>query len=287
MMKDLNDTDMEMKVDDSAVRRYLKEAMFKALFCNKANIARMYAEATSSETVSERDIELANLVQIRGDDLHNSLAFTVRNKVLCLVEIPSRDDDNMIFRSVIDVPCRFIDLILSGRLPRDEVLSLQMKVFVVHPASDDRWPTGEMQKFKYLPLKFSDESALVHVDLPEEGILREYMDFCNVVNAKITDGHGESAILNVFYECISKRILAHFIATYDSEIMDLYIRIRGAERRYVLDMEDSREEGVNIGEKRARIEIASFLLSRGDSTESVAEATGLCPDEVVALQSDK
>ena len=28
MMKDLNDTDMEMKVDDSAVRRYLKELKF-------------------------------------------------------------------------------------------------------------------------------------------------------------------------------------------------------------------------------------------------------------------
>ena len=52
--------------------------------------------------------------------------------------------------------------------------------------------------------------------------------------------------------------------------MDLYYQMTNVEYNHMLDMDRSMEKGIDIGDRKASVRIAIFMLSRRDSPESVA-----------------
>lgn len=70
-----------------------------------------------------------------------------------------------------------------------------------------------------------------------------------------------------------------FIA-YEQEIK----RIRDEKAVLAYKLDNAREEGIQIGEERGKIEIAKNLLKAGVSIDIVSKSTGLSVDEVTQLQ---
>ena len=123
----------------------------------------------------------------------------------CLVEAQSRDDPAIIFRCLQYLYRCLEDLALHKRLSLAEVADIRWKVYVVYPAVGRHRPSGEVLRLVHIPDRLLDETAFERVDLPSGSLVQDYLDFCAVVNAKISNGcRGTSVFSEIFDECISK-----------------------------------------------------------------------------------
>ena len=288
----------EMRPPAAMVRRNIKDAVFRSLFSRRSNIVRLYEEACPSEApVAETDIKQVRLDPVLRKGVVNDLAFTAGKDVLCVVDAQSRDDPTIVFRCMQYLYKCLEGLVLSGRLSRRDLAHQRWRAYVVYPAVGRHAPDGEMLRLTRIPDDFADFTAFSRVDIPGDGLVTEYIRFCNIVNGKITKGRTDISVLReVFDECVSSGVLRDFLTEHRGEIMDLYYQMTNVEYNHQLDVEASMRkgerkgmrkglrEGRNQGDVDASRRIARALLERGDSVESVSEVTGLGADEVAVIR---
>ena len=81
------------------LNRQIKDTVFSDLFSNKKNLLALYRVFhPEDKTATESDVSNVTMKNILMRDLYNDLGFTVREKLLLLVEAQSTWTVNVIFR---------------------------------------------------------------------------------------------------------------------------------------------------------------------------------------------
>ena len=84
------------------VNRQIKDSVFSDLFASKQNLLDLYRALHPEDTVAtESDIANVTMKNILMVDLYNDLGFTVRDKLLLLVEAQSTWTVNVVFRLLL------------------------------------------------------------------------------------------------------------------------------------------------------------------------------------------
>ena len=89
----------------------------------------------------------------------------------------------------------------------------------------------------------------------------------------------EEAIQKAVMDCIDKNVLKEFLKRYKREVVNMMRK----EWNMDVALKVEKEEGIVIGRKEGRVEVAKNLRAKGMSIEEVAEATGLTVDDILRL----
>ena len=215
----------------SALNREIKDSVFTDLFCNKRNLLALYRALHPEDvTASEGDIANVTMKNILMVDLYNDLGFTVRDRLLLLIEAQSTWTANVVFRLFlylaetwgeyikateqniygtrkIILPVTECYVVFTGeRKDKSDVISL----------FDEFHPCAEGMVELKVRVIFS-ESGGEHLD-----ILQQYIAFSRELDAQFKDrGRTVEALTTAIERCKSKGILRDYLATREKEVVKI------------------------------------------------------------------
>ncbi len=165
------------------VRRNAKDSVFVAFFEERANVFRLYRELHPEDSdSSESDVRVRTLRRVIAKGYANDLGFSVGDRLICLAEAQSYPMGAMRLRTLFYLAATFQDYLSekgmtvydvgSGTLPRWEA-------YVVHVGKG----RPRVMRLGGLPEDLLGDSPSEEV--PAEGILKDYIDVCRIIDSKI------------------------------------------------------------------------------------------------------
>ena len=294
------------------MNRQIRDSVFSDLFGDKTRLLELYRVLHPEDTTAtEGDIANVTMKNILMRDLYNDLGFTVRDKLLLLVEAQSTWTVNVVFRLLlylaetwgeyikatgqniygskkITLPKAECYVVFTGdRKGKPCVISLFDEFFApltkslpgVHPSC----PSFECARDECaIDLKarviFGDEVC----ESPD--ILQQYIAFSKELDEQFKDkGRTVEALTCAIEHCKSRGILRDYLATREKEVVKIMTML--FDQGYVNEIarKESREEGREEGAYDTKIATARNFLAMGFSVEQIAQGTGLTVEEVAAL----
>ena len=244
-------------------------------------------------------------------NLYNDLGFTIRGKLLLLVEAQSTWTANVIFRlflylaetwgeyikvtgqniwgtKKITLPKTELYVIFTGeRKDKPSVISL-FDEFVAPlarslPSLDLGCPSSKLAPDEWiLDLKvhviFGDEAC----ESPD--ILQQYIAFSKELDEQFKDkGRTVDALTCAIERCKSKNILREYLQTREKEVAKIMTILFDQDYVNEIACKEREARGETRGEYNKAVSTARNFLAMGFSVEQIAQGTGLSVEEVAAL----
>ncbi|MBR2254757.1 MAG: hypothetical protein IJ856_02920 [Candidatus Methanomethylophilaceae archaeon] len=261
-------------------RRNIKDAVFRKLFTDKVDVARLYTELGGKEQVSASDISLIGLDPVLRKGVVNDLAFFIEGRALYIVEAQSRDDPLILMRCMLYYNECVKSLMKTYGEDVESLLEVDGRVVVVYPGVGKHAPYGEVLYLDDIPLKFSKYHYFKPMEIGKQTLVYQYIGFCNKVNKIIRgDNKGRAALMTLFDECVGEDILSEFLKEHRGEIMDLYFQLTDVDYNHMLDVERGEAEGMAkgmaVGKAEGKAEIVVNMAKNGQSAEQISQLTGI------------
>jgi predicted transposase/invertase (TIGR01784 family) len=288
--------------DNSANREY-KNSVFTKLCEDKKRLIEIYNAVSGKNYPLDTDIEIATLEDVLFLDRRNDVAFVVEGRLIVLIEHQSTPCENMPIRILIYIARVFEKLFnadpkLKQAIYKTKLMNIPKPEFYVLYNGKDAFPESK-------ELKLSD--AFLTADAPDwlggflelivivyninEGhnrdILRKsetlfgYAAFTAQVRRHVENGYElEKAIEQAVKDCVEKDILAEFLQVHASEVLNMLTM--------EFKMEEAvkvwKEEGIEEGMEKGKIEVARSMLSDGFPAETIRRYTGLDESSILSLR---
>ncbi len=281
------------------VRRNAKDSVFVKFFEDRANVFRLYQELHPEDSESsEEDVRIRMLRRVIAKGYANDLGFSVGDRIICLAEAQSYPMEAMRLRTLFYLAATFQEYLSEngmsvydvrrGGLPRWEA-------YVVHVGRGGSRVTrmGGMMEDLF------DGSLDVEVQVGGQGLLRNYIDICGIIDAMATGDREREFVLRALEACKGCGAMGEFVWSRRYEVMGVYEqlfdeeenlrmncaayekkgRIEGREEGLV----EGREKGMAEGRRLQNEEVARRLASMGMSVEDISVATGMSVEDVRSL----
>ncbi|MDR1088088.1 MAG: Rpn family recombination-promoting nuclease/putative transposase [Coriobacteriales bacterium] len=288
-------------LDDTHAQRQYKNNLFADYFSEKERLIEVYNALSGEDFPEDAKIgfeTLANVLYIGG---YNDIAFTIEDRYVVLIEHQSTINENMPLRLLHYISRVYESMVESDELYRRELRRIPTPDFIVIYNGRDPYPDKKVLR---LSDAFMVESVKPTLELTatvyniaaghntellsESQALSDYAVFVSMVENYRADGLSlDDAITKAIQECKKHGIMAAYLESRGSEVLNMLItewnmedalRVRGEEERLI---------GERIGEKRGEARTARTNATRmkadGLDARLIAKYTGLKPEEVASL----
>jgi hypothetical protein len=289
--------------DNKANREY-KDSVFTKLCEDKTRLIEIYNAVSGKNYPLDTEIEIATLDDALFLSRRNDIAFVVEGKLIVLIEHQSTPCENMPIRLLIYIARAFeklfnVDPKLKQAIYRTKLMKIPKPEFYVLYNGTEKFPERK-------ELKLSD--AFLVAEAPDwlGGFLELIVTVYNInegynkdiaKKSKTLSGYAafiaqvrqylemdyelEKAIEQAVKDCVEKDILAEFLQSNASEVINMLT----AEFKMEEAVEVWKEEGREEGREEAKEEMAKNLLADGVSPDLIARSAGLPVERIRALMN--
>ena len=271
------------------VKYAVKDSVFTLLFSEIGNVRKLYGSLHDDEgNYSDEDFKIITLENALIK--YNDLGFTVRDRLIILVEAQSTFNPNMGVRLLMYIAKSYHDYIIENKLNifGERLIKLPIPEFIVVYSGAKRQDVNEIRLSDCFESNVSPNIELVvkviKKDETKTGILQEYLTFCDMYNryvkGKKTAKEKFQGLRKVIYECIQNGILGEFLKKHQKEVENMLMTVLSPEQaiefmkldEYNKGIEDGEARGIEIGEARG-IEVGE---ARGERRGiEIGEARGI------------
>ena len=292
---------MESKTQE--VKYAVKDSVFTLLFSEIGNIRKLYQSLhNDADSYSDDDFKIITLENALINDQYNDLGFSVKDRLIILVEAQSTFNPNMGVRLLMYIAKTYNDYIVENKLNifGEKLIKLPMPEFIVVYSGAKKQEVNEIRLSDCFEPGVSPNIELVvkviKKDNVKSGILQEYLTFCDMYNANVKGRKSAAEKLEelrkVISECISKGILKDFFKKYKKEVEAMMMTVIPPEQaiefmkldEYNRGVEEGEARGeargVATGEQKALLLVAKNMIKNNFSTDIIAANTGF-PEEVI------
>lgn len=274
-----------------AAKRGAKNSVFCDLFSKPEYTLELYKVLhPEDETVTVEDIGNANLHNVLVDRLYNDLGFTVRGKVLIMIEAQSTWSVNILIRIFLYLAETWKEHIRATRQYQYGRRKLELpwpELYVLYTGDENIRDTYSLAE-EYFD---GDDSVLdLHIRVLRKGrtdtdIISQYVRFTNVFDAEVrNNGYTRETILNVLKICRNEDILSRYLADHEKEVADIMFTLFDPEElidaygKYERD--EGHAEGLSEGMAAGHADYVSKFINKGWSIEQIAEFLDESPETI-------
>lgn len=299
---------MEGKAQE--IKYAIKDSVFTLLFSEIGNIRKLYQSLhDDADSYLDEDFKIVTLENAIINGQYNDLGFTVKDRLIILVEAQSTFNPNMGIRLLMYIAKSYHDYIVENKLNifGEKLIKLPMPEFIVVYSGTAKQNVNEIRLSDCFEAGTTPNIELIvkviKKDNVKSGILQEYLSFCDMYNINVrgkkTAAERLSGLRQVIHECIKNGILREFLKKHQKEVEDMMMTVIPPEQalefikleEYNKGVEEGEARGVEIGEARgveqgkltASLNFARNMLKNNYSIESIMEITGLSRAEIEKL----
>lgn len=270
------------------LKRTFKDSVFCNLFTEKKYLLQLYNVLHPEDgDVQEGDIDDVTILNVLTDDIYNDLGFSVRGKLIVLVEAQSTWSPNILLRFNSYLMKTYWDILeQTGQsiFGSKKVVLPVPEFYVVY--------TGKQRKgfqnrdIISLSKEFWDgEDAGIEIKAhilyngEKNDILYQYVTFCQVADDMIRKfGRTEEAFSEIMRICKSRNILREYLTSREKEVYDMiFCDPMEATENYVRSRV---KEAVDEAVIKTKIQTYNELgISRPVIVDMVISTFGLTEDE--------
>ena len=256
-------------------KKTVKDSVFRDLFEKPEYLLQLYQALHPEDT--KTTVEQLGIVTIQNiliDQVYNDLGFTVRDKLLVLVEAQSSWSENIIVRILIYLAETWKEYIQNTKqnVYGSKKLNLpEPELYVIY--------TGDRKsRKKWLSLSeafFDGHKGQVEVkvrvlyDGQKGDLLNQYVTFTKVYQQQSSKyGRTRKAVLETIKICKDRNVLKEYLEEREKEVVDIMMTLFDQEYAVERFGDDKKEEG-KLEEKK---DIALNLAKMGMAIENIAEA---------------
>ena len=295
-----------MESETKEVKYALKDSVFTLLFSEISNVRKLYQELhNDGENYSDEDFKIITLENAFINGLYNDLGFSVRDRLIILVEAQSTFNPNMGVRLLMYIAKSYHDYIVENKLNifGEKLIKLPMPEFIVVYSGTAKQDVNEIRLSDCFEAGITPNIELIvkviKKDNVKSGILQEYLSFCDMYNINVrgkkTAAERLSGLRQVIRECINNGILREFFKKHQKEVEDMMMTVIPPEQALEFIKLEEYNKGVEEGEARGEargveqgkratsLNFARNMLKNNYSIESIMEITGMSRDEIERL----
>ena len=291
---------MEGKTQE--IKYAVKDSVFTLLFSEIENIRKLYQSLhDDADSYLDEDFKIVTLENAIINGQYNDLGFTVKDRLIILVEAQSTFNPNMGVRLLMYIAKSYHDYIVENKLNifGERLIKLPMPEFIVVYSGTAKQNVNEIRLSDCFEAGTTPNIELIvkviKKDNVKSGILQEYLSFCDMysinVKCKKTAAERLSGLRQVIHECIKKGILREFLKKHQKEVEDMMMTVIPPEQalefikleEYNKGVEEGEARGVEQGKLTASLNFARNMLKNNYSIESIMEITGLSRAEIEKL----
>ena len=289
--------------------RNYKDSVFVDLFAHdvtaKENFISLYnALHGTNLDAKTTDVQPVMLERVLYMKYYNDIAMLIDGKIVILIEHQSTINQNMPFRFL-----EYIARIYEKITTKDEkfgrkLVKLPVPEFYVFYNGKDDYPTESVMKlsdaFMQLdsklknqlentsyPLEISVKVININVDkenpiLKRCEALKGYSEFIEQVRSNIENNVPEP-LTTAIKEAIKKGFLSDYLNRKSTEVQNMLLAEYDYDTDIAVQRKEAFEDGISLGEKKAKLETAKVLKSAGIEINLIINSTGLSPEEIEKL----
>ena len=263
----------------------LKDTVFCNLFSNIGYLLQLYRELHPEDTdVSTQDIGNVTLRNVLMRNLYNDLAFTVRDKLVIMLESQSTWTVNITIRLLVYYAETIKRYILNTdqnsygsrklRIPEPEFYVLFTGSRKVHP----EYISLAQEFFKSINL---DLKVKVLYGDGDTDILSQYTTFTKVLDEKIKEmGRSSEAVKQTIHICKNRNILKEYLSNHEKEVLGIMDLLFDEEINSRILLKEEREEGRVEGAQEMLKKTVLQCHTKGFSANAIADLFDLTPEMV-------
>ena len=223
------------------VKYAVKDSVFTLLFSEIGNVRKLYGSLHDDEdNYSDEDFKIITLENALINGQYNDLGFTVRDRLIILVEAQSTFNPNMGVRLLMYIAKSYHGYIIENKLNifGERLIKLPIPEFIVVYSGAKRQDVNEIRLSDCFESNVSPNIELVvkviKKDKTKIGILQEYLTFCDMYNryvkGKKTAKEKFQGLRKVIYECIQNGILGEFLKKHQKEVENMLMTVLSPEQ---------------------------------------------------------
>lgn len=295
---------MEGKTQE--IKYAVKDSVFTLLFSEIGNIRKLYQSLhDDADSYLDEDFKIVTLENAIINGQYNDLGFTVKDRLIILVEAQSTFNPNMGVRLLMYIAKSYHDYIVENKLNifGEKLIKLPMPEFIVVYSGTAKQDVNEIRLSDCFEAGITPNIELIvkviKKDNVKSGILQEYLSFCDMYNINVrgkkTAAERLSGLRQVIRECIKNGILREFFKKHQKEVEDMMMTVIPPEQalefikleEYNKGVEEGEargiEQGIEQGKHDTSLNFAKNMLKNNYSIESIMEITGLSREEIERL----
>ena len=303
---------MEGKTQE--IKYAVKDSVFTLLFSDIENVRKLYQSLhNDAEQYEATDFKIVTLENAIINGQYNDLGFTVKDRLIILVEAQSTFNPNMGIRLLMYIAKSYHDYIVENKLNifGERLIKLPMPEFIVVDSGTAKQNVNEIRLSDCFEAGTTTNIELIvkviKKDNVKSGILQEYLSFCDMYNINVrgkkTAAERLSGLRQVIHECINNGILKEFFKKHQKEVEDMMMTVippeqalefikleeynkgveEGEARGEARGVEIGEARGIEQGKRATSLNFARNMLKNNYSIESIMEITGLSREEIERL----
>ena len=296
------------------IKYAVKDSVFTLLFSEIGNIRRLYQSLhDDADSYLDEDFKIVTLENAIINGQYNDLGFTVKDRLIILVEAQSTFNPNMGVRLLMYIAKSYHDYIVENKLNifGERLIKLPMPEFIVVYSGTARQDVNEIRLSDCFEAGITPNIELIvkviKKDNVKSGILQEYLSFCDMYNINVRDkktaAERLSGLRQVIRECIKNGILREFFKKHQKEVEDMMMTVippeqalefikleeynkgveEGEARGEARGVEIGEARGIEQGKRATSLNFARNMLKNNYSIESIMEITGMSREEIERL----
>ena len=276
-----------------------KDSVFKSLFSQPEYLLQLYQALHPEDTeTTESDITDVTLESILAGHEYNDLGFTVKDKLIILVEAQSNWSVNIVIRSLLYLMNSLKEYFTERKAnlySSAKVKFPKPELYVIYVGEKDNCPDTISLRREYFPDEYCCIEAETKVirENTSTTIINQYIQFCKVLDSMIKQhGRTQEAIEETVRICKDRNLLKKYLEEHETEVIEMMTLL--FDQNYVTEaynneirqaaLNEGREEGRGIGIIDTYI---SMVRKNRLSAAEAAEELGMSAVEFERLMAEK
>lgn len=208
-----------------SMKRKVQDSIFTNMFREKKYLCRLVKSLHPEMDVTENDIQDETLECILANGIYNDLGFTVKGKVIILVEAQSTWTLNILPRMLFYLAETYKNVLQDKNLYGTKTIEMpEAELYVIYTGDKNDVP-DEISLAKDVfknPDANIDLRAKVITEANSYDIIKEYIICAKIFKEQVEKyGYTEKAIVEAINICKNKDVLKEYLETRETEVVDM------------------------------------------------------------------
>ena len=258
-------------------KRAVKDNVFRNLFSRSEYLLQLYQSLHPEDTeTTEDDLGNVTLETMLVGNEYNDLGFTVKDRLIILVEAQSTWTENIVIRSLFYLTSTLKEYFMQRKASLYSTAKVKFpkpELYVIYTGEKEDCPDTVSIRRDYFPGEYcciEAEAKIIRQDASNK-ITSQYIGFCKVFNSCIKKyGWTQKAIQETLKICKDRDLLKKYLEDHEAEVIEMMtllfdenyvteayeneIRQNALNEGRAKGRAEGREEGIEIGELRGREE---------------------------------
>ena len=218
--------------------RAIKDSVFRDLFETPQYLLELYkALHPEDETATEADLGNVTIKHVMFGKPYNDLGFTVRDRLLVMVEAQSTWSVNIVVRVLLYLAETWNEHINATNQSSYSSTKLKLpepEFYVIYTGKRAGHPEYLALSEEFLPSKLGNLELKVKVLYGDDtdDIIGQYVMFTKVVDEQIKEkGQTEEAVLEAIRICKDRNVLRSYLESREKEVVGIMLGLFDQERQ--------------------------------------------------------